>query len=165
MIIIGCDFHPSFQQIAVFDPATGATTNHKLMHATGEAERFYRRLTSAGLVGIEAVGNDQWFVQLLRKLDHEVWIGDAAQMLNQGMQIKQKLWSAEGRTALPGSVETRSGRKNHEPAKTSFPSCVEHVVRVTHAKVARNLRSSCDSLQKSLIQSADVVQGSTLKNQ
>jgi transposase len=62
MIIIGCDFHPSFQQIAVFDTATGATTNHKLMHATGEAERFYRRLTSAALVGIEAVGNDQWYV-------------------------------------------------------------------------------------------------------
>ena len=43
MIIIGCDFHPSFQQIAVLDTATGVTTNHKLMHATGEAERFYRR--------------------------------------------------------------------------------------------------------------------------
>jgi hypothetical protein len=59
---------------------------------------------------------------------------------------------------FPRSVETRSGRKNHEPAKTSFSSCVEHVVRITHAKVARNLRSSCDSLQKFLIQSADVVQ-------
>jgi hypothetical protein len=31
-------------------------------------------------VGIEAVGNDQWFVYLLQKLGHEVWIGDAAQI-------------------------------------------------------------------------------------
>ena len=31
-------------------------------------------------MGIEAVGNDQWFVQLLQKLGHEVWIGDAAQI-------------------------------------------------------------------------------------
>jgi transposase len=165
MIIIGCDFHPSFQQVAMLDTETGATTERKLMHASGEAERFYRGLPSAALVGIEAVGNDQWFVQLLQKLDHEVWVGDAAQirasyirkqktdkrdakhilqllvqgrfpriwipcaemrdhrqllvhrhklvqirtrvknelqhlMLNQGMQKKQKLWSAEGRATL-----------------------------------------------------------------
>jgi transposase len=66
MITIGCDFHPSFQQITVLDTETGATTDHKLMHASGDAERFYRRLPSASLVGIEAVGNDQWFVCLLQ---------------------------------------------------------------------------------------------------
>jgi transposase len=50
------------------------------MPVTGEAERFYRKLASPALVGIEAVGNDQWFVSLRQKLDHEVWIGDAAQI-------------------------------------------------------------------------------------
>jgi transposase len=80
MIIIGCDFHPSFQQIAMLDTETGAIEDHKLVHASGEAERFYRGLASAALVGIEAVGNDQWFVQLLQKLGHEVWVGDAAQI-------------------------------------------------------------------------------------
>jgi len=39
MIIIGCDFHPSFQQIAMLDTGTGATEEHKLMHTSGEAER------------------------------------------------------------------------------------------------------------------------------
>jgi transposase len=34
----------------------------------------------SSLVGIEAVGNDQWFVCLLQKLGHEVWVGDAAQI-------------------------------------------------------------------------------------
>jgi transposase len=80
MIIIGCDFHPNYQQVAMFNTETGRIDDHKLMHATGEAERFYRKLASPALVGIEAVGNDQWFVSLLQKLDHEVWIGDAAQI-------------------------------------------------------------------------------------
>jgi hypothetical protein len=45
----------------MLDTETGATTDHKLMHASGDAERFYRGLPSASLVGIEAVGNDQGF--------------------------------------------------------------------------------------------------------
>ena len=73
MIIIGCDFHPSYQQVARLDTETGRIEDHKLMHANGEAERFYRELASPALVGIEAVGNDQWFVHLLQKLGHEVW--------------------------------------------------------------------------------------------
>ena len=80
MIVIGCDFHPSFQQIAILDTECGTTTEHKLMHTSGEAERFYRALASPALVGIETVGNDQWFVQLLQRLGHQVWVGDAAQI-------------------------------------------------------------------------------------
>ena len=80
MIIVGCDFHPSFQQIAMLDTETGATEEHKLMHTSGEAEGFYRKLASPAIVGIETVGNDKWFVQLLQKLGHEVCVGDAAQI-------------------------------------------------------------------------------------
>ena len=32
MKIIGCDFHPSWQQVAVFDAETGEVTEHKLMN-------------------------------------------------------------------------------------------------------------------------------------
>jgi hypothetical protein len=64
----------------MLDTETGRTEDHKLMHATGEAERFYRAIALPALVGIEAVGNDQWFVCLLQKLGHEVWIGDASQI-------------------------------------------------------------------------------------
>ena len=31
-------------------------------------------------VGIEAVGNSQWFEQMLAEMGHELWIGDAAQI-------------------------------------------------------------------------------------
>ena len=80
MIIVGCDFHPAWQQIAVFDSETGEITEHKLIHGDGEAEQFYRRLPIASRIGIEACGNSQWFVDLLQRLGHEVWIGDAAQI-------------------------------------------------------------------------------------
>jgi hypothetical protein len=41
MKIIGCDFHPSFQQIAICDLETGELQELKLSHADGQAERFY----------------------------------------------------------------------------------------------------------------------------
>jgi hypothetical protein len=31
-------------------------------------------------LALEACGNSQWFVDLLQRLGHEVWIGDAAQI-------------------------------------------------------------------------------------
>jgi transposase len=80
MKIVGCDFHPSWQQVAVFDSETGELTERKLINGDGEAERFYRELESPALVGIEACGNSQWFIELAEGLGHVVWVGDAAQI-------------------------------------------------------------------------------------
>jgi transposase len=80
MMIIGCDFHPSWQQIAWLDTATGETGEQKLMHASGEAKKFYRQLAVPVLIGMEATGNRQWFVELAEDLGHEIWVGDAAQI-------------------------------------------------------------------------------------
>ena len=80
MIIIGCDFHPSWQMISWLDRETGETGERKLMHATGEARQFYAGLAGAVRVGLESTGNSHWFVDLLTELGHEVWIGDAARI-------------------------------------------------------------------------------------
>jgi transposase len=80
MIIVGCDFHPSWQQVSIFDNETGEVSERKLVNGDGEAERFYRSLPTPALVGIEACGNSQWLIDLLRQLGHEVWVGDAAQI-------------------------------------------------------------------------------------
>ena len=80
MNIVGCDFHPSWQQIAVFDTETGESKERKLVNGNGEAERFYRQLPCPALIGVEACGNSQWFVDMLQRLGHEVWVGDAAQI-------------------------------------------------------------------------------------
>jgi len=80
MMIIGCDFHPSWQQIAWLDVETGETRQQKLVHASGDAKQFYQQLTEPALIGIEATGNSQWFIELVEDLGHEIWIGDAAQI-------------------------------------------------------------------------------------
>jgi len=80
MKIIGCDFHPSYQQIAWWDTESGERGEGGLRHADGEAERFYRGLRGPVRVGLESIGNAQWFERLLSELGHEVWIGDAARI-------------------------------------------------------------------------------------
>jgi transposase len=57
MKIVGCDFHPQWQQIAVFDAETSEIAEHKLVNGDGEAEQFYRALEAPALIGIEACGN------------------------------------------------------------------------------------------------------------
>jgi transposase len=80
MIIIGCDFHPSWQQICWLDKETGETGEKKLVHASGEAEKFYKQIPARALIGMEATGNCQWFVEMVTAAGHEVWIGDAARI-------------------------------------------------------------------------------------
>jgi transposase len=80
MMIIGCDFHPSWQQIAWLESETGETGEQKLMHASGEAKQFYQQLAAPALIGMEATGNSQWFMEMVEDLGHTIWIGDAAQI-------------------------------------------------------------------------------------
>ena len=76
MKIIGCDYHPGFQQIALVDTETGELEERRLEHAE-EAERFYRDLGAQGAcvrVGMEASGHARWFERLLSELRFEMWI-------------------------------------------------------------------------------------------
>lgn len=82
MKYIGCDFHPSFQQIAMLDQETGELVERRLLH-TEEARVFYEGLRGPVLVGIEASGNTHWFESLLARCQHELWIGDAAEIARQ----------------------------------------------------------------------------------
>jgi transposase len=82
MIIIGCDYHPGFQQIAFVDTETGELQERRLEHRE-EAEKFYRDLAAQGMkvrVGMEASGHARWFERLLSELQFELWIGDAAEI-------------------------------------------------------------------------------------
>src|SRR6201998_4403426 len=81
MKIIGCDFHPSYQQIAVLDLASGEMVEKALSHEGKEEVRaFYAGLEGSRRVGREASGQSQWFERMLAELGHEVWIGDAAKI-------------------------------------------------------------------------------------
>lgn len=89
MIIIGCDFHSRFQQIAMLDPQTGEIVERRLVHDTGEAHDFYATLPGPARVGMEATIDAQWFEKMLSKGGHELWVGDAAE-IRAAMVRKQK---------------------------------------------------------------------------
>ena len=74
MMLIGVDYHPSFQQIAFLMEETGEYGERELSHSDGEAERFYRDLRQRGIcvrVGMEATGYYRWFERLLAELGFE----------------------------------------------------------------------------------------------
>ena len=80
MMIIGCDFHPGFQQIAFVDQETGEYGERRLSHPV-EAEQFYRSLAGRQVrIGAEATGNFRWFRQLMDELGQEFLLGDATQI-------------------------------------------------------------------------------------
>jgi transposase len=80
MLIIGCDFHPSFQQVAIFDNRTGEIERKRLRHRQ-EAEQFYRAVAGQGVrVGMEACGQYPWFERMLESCGIELWVGDAARV-------------------------------------------------------------------------------------
>ena len=80
MMIIGCDYHPSWQQVCWVDTETGETRERKLEHASGEAEKFYQELPGPVLIGMESTGNCQWFVDRVTAMGHELWMGDASKI-------------------------------------------------------------------------------------
>jgi hypothetical protein len=59
MLIIGCDDHPGFRQIAFVDSETGGLGEWRVLHQE-EAWKFYRRLKEQSVpvrVGTEASGH------------------------------------------------------------------------------------------------------------
>src|SRR6266403_2443579 len=82
-MLIGVDYHPSFQAIAFLIEETGECGERQLHHSDGEAERFYRGLKQREIrvrVGMEATGYSRWFERLLAELGIEIWIGDPAEI-------------------------------------------------------------------------------------
>jgi transposase len=109
MLIVGCDFHPSWQQIAWLDTETGETGEPKLVHAAREAQAFYQQLAAPALIGMEATGNSQWFMELVEDLGHQLWIGDAAQIRASYVR-KQKTDKRDAAHILKLMVEGRFPR-------------------------------------------------------
>ncbi len=88
MLIIGCDFHPGFQQVAIFDNQTGEYEEKRLRHRE-EAESFYRSLGGQQVqVGMEACGHYPWFERLLGELGFELWLGDASKI--RAMEVRKQ---------------------------------------------------------------------------
>jgi transposase len=106
MMIIGCDFHPSFQQIAYVDQETGEYGERRLSHRE-DALVFYRSLAGRQVrVGVEATGNDRWFRKLLSELGHELSVGDAS-AIHAAAPREQRTDKRDARHILRLLVENR----------------------------------------------------------
>ena len=104
MKIIGCDFHPSFQQIAMVDSETGEYTQRRL--TPEEARQFYAELKGPVVVGMEACGNTLWLERLLAALGLELRLGDAGKIRALEMR-KQKTDRRDAQLLLRLLLEDR----------------------------------------------------------
>jgi transposase len=81
MWIIGCDFHPSGQQVFGLDRETAEVVADRwLNHAGEEVDQFYSSLPAGTEVGVETSGNMLWFERKLAAYGHRLRIGDATQI-------------------------------------------------------------------------------------
>ena len=85
MRIIGCDLHARQQSIAMLNSETGELQEKTLEHQGETVREFYSALSGPNLVGIEATGSMQWFLEMLEDL------GIECESVIQRKSAKQKL--------------------------------------------------------------------------
>jgi transposase len=81
MRIIGCDYHPSGQQVFGIDTESGEVfADRWIAHRGSELDEFYGALPAGVVVGVEASGNMLWFERRLEQWGHRLRLGDAAKI-------------------------------------------------------------------------------------
>lgn len=146
MMIIGCDFHPRFQQIAYVDQETGEYGERRLVHRE-EAEQFYRSLMGKPVrVGTEATGNFRWFRQLLEQLGHEFLLGDAG-AIRAAQTRRQKTDKRDARHILKLLVEDRFPQVWQPPAENEqLRQLLLHRCRMVRMRA--RVKNQLDSIAK-----------------
>jgi len=72
-MLIGVDYHPSFQTIAFFVEETGECGEQELNHSDGQAEKFYRDLKQRGILA-SGDGELSWVHRApLRSVFEQLW--------------------------------------------------------------------------------------------
>lgn len=145
-MIIGCDFHPSFQQIAYVDQETGEYGERRLRHHE-DAVQFYRSLAGRQVrVGVEATGNDRWFRKLLSELGYELLIGDAS-AIHASQPREQRTDKRDARHILRLLVENRFPAVWQPPAGNEEQrQLLYHRCRLVRMRT--RLRNQLDSIAK-----------------
>lgn len=89
MKIVGCDLHARQQSLAMLDTESGEFSEKTLVHEGNGVREFYSALEGPVVVGIEATGAMQWFLELLEELGIEYRVGHPAKIRAQETR-KQK---------------------------------------------------------------------------
>ena len=106
MKIIGCDLHARQQTIAMLDSETGELEEKTLEHEGETVREFYSALPGPILVGIEATGSMQWFLELMEELGIECRVGHPAK-IRKAETRKQKHDRRDARLLLTLLAENR----------------------------------------------------------
>ncbi len=106
MKIVGCDLHARQQTIAMVDTETGEFTEKTLSHEGNAVRAFYAALEGPVVVGIEATGAMQWFLELLEELGIECRVGHPAKIRAKETR-KQKHDRRDARLILELLLEDR----------------------------------------------------------
>ena len=106
MKIVGCDLHARQQTIAMVDTETGEFTEKTLCHEGDAVRAFYAALEGPVVVGIEATGSMQWFLELLEELGIECRVGHPAKIRAKETR-KQKHDRRDARLILELLIEDR----------------------------------------------------------
>jgi transposase len=106
MKIVGCDLHARQQTIAMVDTESGEFTEKTLAHEENAVREFYTALEGGAVVGIEATGAMQWFLELLEELGIEYRVGHPAKIRAKETR-KQKHDRRDARLILELLIEDR----------------------------------------------------------
>ena len=80
MKIVGCDLHARQQSVAVLDTETGELTERTFQHQGEQPRAFYASLDRPVLVGIEASGAMQGFLEIMDELQIDCRVGHPAKI-------------------------------------------------------------------------------------
>ena len=101
MLMIGCDFHPSFQEVAMLDNETGEI-RRKRVHHPEQAREFYAALAQPVRVGMEACEHSSGGRQRLGHVSKQgsplmrfllVEAGQTAARIELGLRRRYLRWS------------------------------------------------------------------------
>jgi len=106
MKIVGCDLHARQQTLAMVDTEGGEFTEKTLFHEGNAVREFYAALEGPVVVGIEATGAMQWFLELLEELGIECRVGHPAKIRAKETR-KQKHDRRDARLILELLLEDR----------------------------------------------------------
>ena len=79
-VYIGVDFHARQQTVSYLTTEDGEIHQIILDHQKDDISGFYSQFEGEVVVGMEVSGCIEWFEEMLLRMGHEVWVGDAAEI-------------------------------------------------------------------------------------
>jgi hypothetical protein len=147
MIIIGCDFHTRFQQIATLDPTTGEIVERRLEHEPGEAERFYASLPDSARVGVEATIRAQWFEKVLARYGHDFgswWTWGGSNPRPPRCERGALPAELHAHRCFVSLANARKAAKPDYASRSALPQPVHRMVTLNPARRPASVRVDCN---------------------